>query len=165
MSHPYPGTTVATSVTPKLQSLLLADKIYEDRATGKKVVAGIFHKLFFQKQTLVREVVEGGEKRVLIPGGMQSGSPSCYISLTDVSGRVKFELRYVSLKDETVLLKTGFLVESEDRLGTVEIILPLPTLPTLYAGVFALELLADDEPLGSLRVIVEEIQPPPTTES
>jgi hypothetical protein len=90
----------------------------------------------------------------VIPGGMKAGSPSAYISMTEVIGEMPFVLRYVDLQDNNVLMKCDFKVACKDPLETVEIAVPLPELPTPHQGVYALELLCGDELMGSMRVTV-----------
>jgi hypothetical protein len=144
-------------VKPILQALLLADKIYQD-VTGKKVIAGTFDRLFFTRHIAMQERVVDGEVKKLVVGGMQAGSPSAYISLTEVRGTVHCMLRYVNLEDDKSLLQCEFDIQSDDPIKTVELIIPLPTLPIEKAGVHALELLCDGEPIGSHRIQVEEIE-------
>lgn len=143
---------------PILQALLLADRVYQDQFTGKKIIAGTFDKLFFTKKSIVQEKEIDGEKRRIIPGGMQAGSPYAYISLTEVRGPTRCELRYVNLEDDKSILRTEFMIDCDDPLKTVELIIPLPLLPTEKAGVHALELICNDEPVGAHRITVEEIQ-------
>jgi len=144
-------------VKPVLQALLLADRIYRD-TTGKHVIAGTFNKFVFAKGGAKPKTVDiGGEEKQLVRGGVQTGSPYVYISLTDVRGTVKCVLRYVNLDQDKALLETHFAIKSTDPLNTVEVVLSMPMLPPV-AGVHALELLCDDEPIGSHRVIVEEIK-------
>lgn len=145
------------AVKPVLQALLLADRVYQD-VTGKKIIAGTFNRLLFSpKLHKPREVEVDGVKRQMIVGGMHAGSPYAFFSLTDVRGRIPCVLRYVDLEDDKVLLQAEFEVHCDDPLRTVEGVVPMPPLPATKAGVFALELLCGDEPIGSLRVIVEEI--------
>ena len=142
---------------PVLQALLLADRIYQD-TTGKHIIAGTFNKMFFVKAGAKPKTVKiNGEEKQLIPGGVQAGSPSAYISLTDVRGKVQCVLRYVNLEHDQPLFQTQFSIESPDPLRTVELVLPMPMLPHV-AGVHALELLCDDEPIGSHRIIVQEVK-------
>lgn len=61
-------------------------------------------------------------------------------------------MRYRGLSTEAILLGISFQVASEDPLDTVEAVVPVPPLPTPHAGVFALELLAEGELLGALRI-------------
>lgn len=146
---------------------MLADHAYQDAVTGKKIVCGIFNQFFFSKEELVQKIEEDGQEKLIVHGGMQSGSPYSYISLTDIQGKVEFQLRFVDLREDTVLMHTGFGVDCKDRLATVEVIIPLPRLPIPHAGVFALELLADNEPIGSLRIQAHEIpkEEPPSKET
>jgi hypothetical protein len=146
------------AVKPVLQAILLADHIYEDRTTGKKIIAGTFNRLFFKRQVIRSEVGSGGEKRLHIPGGMQAGSPYAYVSLTEVRGAIHCVLRYVDLEDDRSLLRCEFEVQNDDPLKSVEIIVPMPPLPTGKAGIHALELLCDGEPIGALRIQVEELK-------
>ncbi len=136
---------------PILQAILLADHVYRDAITGKHIVAGVFHNLLFVKAEHVQE------RQQHVVGGMQAGSPYAYISLTGVRGNPCFSLRYVSLAEDHVLFHTDISVKCDDPLETVELIAPLPPLPTQKAGIFALELLWEDEPLGSFRVRVREL--------
>lgn len=146
---------------PKLQALLLADRIYQDKLTGKFIVAGIFNRLFFSRVALKKEATsEEGEKFVKVPGGLNSGSPYCYISIIDLQGEATFQLRYVDLGDETVLFYTNLTVRSTDRLTTVEVAVPLPNLPHPHEGVYSLELVHDNDPLGCFRVNVIEMSTP-----
>lgn len=89
---------------------------------------------------------------------LRAGSPHAYISLTELRGQRRLELRFVDLKENTVLFSVGFDVTSRDPLETVQITIPLPTLPIAHAGVFVLELLCDGELLGSHRVIAKPQQ-------
>ena len=140
---------------PILQALLLADSVYKD-VTGKHIIAGTFNKMVFEKGGAKPVTVEiNGEEKSLIPGGRQAGSPYAYISLTEIRGKIRCVLRYVNLKQNMVFFQTHFAIECPDPLQTVEAVLPMPMLP-LVAGVHALELLCDDEPIGSHRIIVEE---------
>jgi hypothetical protein len=138
--------------------MLLADRVYEDKSTGKKIVAGIFNRLLTVNQVnLPKGRDEEGNEVVAVPGGMHAGSPFVYFSLTDFQGQAPFVLRYVDLSDAKVLLHATFDISCQDPLATVEVVAPLPPLPTPHPGVYALELLCREEPVGSLRVVVEQI--------
>jgi hypothetical protein len=144
-------------VKPILQALLLADRVYEDKATNKKIVAGIFHQITFVSQGEVQKAIES-QGTVPVPhAGFQSGSPFGYVSLTEIHGEQLFTLRYVDLDDNTVLFKLDFKINSKDPLQIIDLGIPLPPLPATKSGVFALELLLQDgHPLGSCRIIVKE---------
>ncbi|MGO8690295.1 MAG: hypothetical protein ACLQLG_11730 [Thermoguttaceae bacterium] len=153
---------------PVLQALVLADHVYQDKFTGKMVIAGTFNRVVF-----VRRKVEPGApppaappalpdgSRVLQPHEVsRAGSPFAYVSLTEVHGTIPLELRYVDLSDNVVLLRSEFSVRSDSPLETVEVMVQLPPLPTMHPGVFALELLSGTELLGSHRVTAVAVEPP-----
>ncbi len=73
-----------------------------------------------------------------------------------MNGEVPLILRYVSLTGDRVLFEVEMQVKSDDPLKTVEIVMPLPLLPNI-AGIHVLELLWDDEMLGSHRIDVREV--------
>ncbi len=185
---------------PVLQALVLADHIYQDKFTGKMVIAGTFNRVVFVR----RKAEHGapppaellppldGPQRLQSPGELpppadgprrrqpsdepppppdlprrlqphevsRAGSPFAYVSLTEVHGTIPLELRYVDLDDNVVVLRTEFSVRSDSPLNTVEVMVQLPPLPTLHPGVFALELLSGNEPLGSHRVTAVGVDPP-----
>jgi hypothetical protein len=143
-------------VKPVLQALLLADRVYQDAQTGKKIIAGTFHRMLFTKSVQKgREIEVDGVKRMVVPGGMHPGSPYAFVSLTEIRGKVSCVLRYVDLGGDKPLLQCGFEIDCKNPLETVEVVLPMPPLPP-NPGIHALELLCDDEPIGSLRITVEE---------
>jgi hypothetical protein len=90
------------------------------------------------------------------PTGLQSGSPFAYLSLTEVRGQQTFVLQFTNLSDHSVLFRSELRVECPNPLYTVELTVPLPPIAPPQAGVYALELLHDQEILGSLRVVVED---------
>ena len=145
---------------PVLQALLVADHVYEDKATSKKVVAGIFHAMYFARREVEQQVdLKGGKVKIEIPpGGMKAGSPFSYISLTDIIGKQEFDLRYVRLRDDKTIFEAHFQIDCSDPLATVEVMLPLPPLPANQPGIYALELLWNQEPLGSYRIAVRELK-------
>jgi hypothetical protein len=146
-------------VKPVLQALLLADHVYEDKNTGKKVIAGIFNRLWFARsETAPREIEQEGVKRQIVPGAMRAGSPYAYLSLTEIRGTLPCVLRYVALEDDKPLFQCAFDIRCDDPLGTVEVVVPLPPLPTEQTGVYALELVCDNEPVGCVRVVVQELK-------
>lgn len=141
---------------PILQALLLADRVYEDKLTGKKIIAGIFHKMFYIPKEHLKDEAEKLGGIPFMPAGFQAGSPFAYISMTEIRGEQPFSVRYVDLSNDNVLLQLEFKASVQDPLEIVDFILPLPPLPANKPGVFALELLWRDEPLGSCRLKVEE---------
>jgi hypothetical protein len=90
------------------------------------------------------------------PTGLQSGSPFAYLSLTEVRGPNSFVLQLVNLAEDTQLFRSDLRVDCPDPLLTVEMTVPLPPIAPTNAGIYALELLHNNEILGSLRIIVED---------
>jgi len=126
---------------PRLQALILADHVYSDAQTGKKVVAGTFNRLWagsFPTQF--------------------SRNTFAYISITDIRNRVSLELRYVDNKDLSVLLRAEPLeVEGTDPLATLEFAMAIPPFPMPHPGSYSFELHANGEKLGSVRVLVAQL--------
>ncbi len=145
-------------IIPTLQALILAEHVYQDAATGKKIIAGTFNKVLYcsQAKEYPTQVTADGETVAVVPGGTSGGTPWLFVSLTDVVGEVELGVRYVDLKHMSVLMQTTFKVSSQDRLQTQEVILPMPYLPTPHTGTYALELLYDQSPLGTLRVLATD---------
>lgn len=152
---------------PLLQALLLADHVYKDAFSGKMVIAGTFNRVILLKDQEA-ETGEGdpqssdelarqaeGLRKLRAHEVMRAGSPFAYISLTDVRGKVPLELRYVDLTDNRVILTVRFDVSSDTPLATIEQVIQMPPFLAPHEGVFALELLHDNEPLGSHRVTVD----------
>jgi hypothetical protein len=147
-------TNAGIQLKPTIQAMLIADHVYQDRNTGKYVVAGIFNQLVFQR----REDAEHEHGSGVILGGMNAGSPFLYLSMAELLGFYRFELRFVKLDTDQILFQMEFGIESKDPLEVSQLSFGLPPLPSVDAGVFALELLWNQEPLGSVRIIVKELK-------
>lgn len=127
---------------PVLQALVLADHVYTDMHSGKKVIAGTFNRLWTRKfpSDLGRTVY-------------------AFICLTDVQGPVNLQLRYVDLETNQVLLENRPVeVKSENRLASTEVIVQVPPFPMPHAGFYAFELYAGNDLLGALRLEVSKIE-------
>jgi hypothetical protein len=150
-------------IKPTLQALVLADHVYVDKYSGKFVIAGTYNQL----NVFPKPVADATQPLEVGPEGRQLqmheifrlGNTFAYVSLTNVRGENSLELRYVNLSDDSVLFKMEFKVAGDDPLKTLEMAMQVPPLPGAV-GDYAMELLAQDEILGSHRVRVVEIQPP-----
>lgn len=143
-------------VKPVLQALILADRIYQDKDTGKKIIAGTFNQIL-----LTRNQPPPGPNQTPRPpqaafAQTHPGSPYAYISVTEIHGRAPLSLRLVDLSDSRVLMQANMDVEHSDPLATVEIVIPLPVLQIPHPGVFAFELLCGEDPMGSIRLVARE---------
>lgn len=183
--------------SPILQSLLLADHVYRDQATGKHIICGVFSTIFFTPNAPPGSAPNtpspspgmpgvsglgqqsgnggahpgaggpgaGGPGAAIPPGDqprpqpiqnlVQAGSPYVYFSVTELTGRRIFEVRYVDLHDNRSLFQAEVPIECDDPLKTIEISLPLPRLPlvALEERCYALEVLCEGLLLGSHRVL------------
>ncbi|MBS0202334.1 MAG: hypothetical protein JSS49_05485 [Planctomycetes bacterium] len=166
---------------PVLQALLVADHIYQDQTTGKFVICGIFGTIFFvpneypqpEPPTVPPAVAPGagaapltGEVRGSGPDAtdpnsrqpslnqyIRAGSPYAYVSLTEIRGQKSFQMRYVDLKENHTIFAFEFKVDCRNPLETVQLTMPLPSLPVAPDGAFALELVCEGEILGSHRIL------------
>lgn len=145
---------------PVLQALVIAEHVYQD-VTGKKIIAGTFNRINFSRKPLTRQIERpDGSQAVLLPGGMQSGSPYAYINLTDVGENTKLLFRFVNLTTNAMIFANEMTVHSKDRLQNVEMVLPLPTLPIQEEGAYAFEVVCEGEILGTYRIAAAELKPP-----
>jgi hypothetical protein len=145
-------------VKPVLQALVVAEKVYED-VTGKKIIAGTFTSVGFMRSPPIREIeLPDGSKQTQIAGGMHGGSPCAYVSLTDICTETKIRLQFVNLTKNMVMFGTELTIKCPDRLRTVEIAAPLPDLPINEEGVYALEVVCEEEILGSYRITAKEVR-------
>ena len=143
---------------PVLQALVLADHVYTD-ISGKKIICGTFSRvLFVTKEDLAKEVdLPSGEKQQVVRGGMHSGSPYAFISITDVVDDTELTLQFVNLTKNHVLFGQTLRIQCKNRLETIEIIAPLPPLPIEEAGVYAFEVVCEGDILGSHRITGEQL--------
>lgn len=143
---------------PVLQAMVLADHVYQDRFTGKYVIAGTFANVSFgnvvaQATTPPAESRDAGEQWLAVRGPMGvAGSPYLYFALTEVHGEVPLVVKFVDLSDSSLLFEGQFAVASLDPVAVAEYALPMPPLPIAKSGAFSLDLLWEGEILGSWRV-------------
>jgi hypothetical protein len=126
----------------RLNALLLADQIYQDRESGKYVVAGIFH-------------------QINVPGFPTTleRSVGLFVSLTGVSNDANVELTFVDPADGTVLMRNRSLrVTWDDAETPVEFALEIPPLPLPHPGRYRLQLAVDGTELGASLLSVLELQ-------
>jgi hypothetical protein len=150
---------------PILQAILVADHVYQDRASGKMIVVGIFSTLHIFKHADPNAQIpsdstnfkETGERKLQPHEISRVGSPYCYVNLTSVRGTLPLELRYVDLSDNSILMRLQISVTSSDPLKNNEFAVILPPLPILHPGCYTMELLFNNELLGSHRITAQEI--------
>ncbi|MGH7174241.1 MAG: DUF6941 family protein [Gemmataceae bacterium] len=130
------------AIKPIIQALLLADNVYTDAETGKRVIAGVFDSIILPE----------------IPG--QFPHVSCvYVSLTAVRGDIDVMLRYVDLDADEVLMEHGpTKLSSDDPVASLDFSAPMSPLPVPHEGVFALEVHVSDELIGMLRITAAQTE-------
>jgi hypothetical protein len=129
-----------TLTVPVLQSILLADHIYIDASTNKKVIAGTFNRI----------------RALHVPGHFPR-TTWAYLCLTDVTVPVELALRYVDLRTNQVLMGLGGInAQAKSPLDNVECVVEVPPLPLPHRGVFAFEAHCCGQLLGAVRIVVEE---------
>ena len=131
-----------TGRKPLLQALVLADYVYSDKTTGKKIICGTFNRIW------------GSDFPT------QFGrSTFAYFSLTEIQGEVEISLRWVDLATSQVLMHTKQLkIKSSSPLATVELAAEIPGFPMPHPGDFAFEVHWQGQMLGSHRVAVAKRQ-------
>jgi len=145
-------------VKPVLQALVVADHVYRDGGTGKHIIAGTFNSFKFSRKPTAKQLeTPDGTKKTIVAGGMDSGSPYAYVCLTDVFQGTKFQLQFVNLNKNEVLFGTEAVIQNVNRLSAIEIAFPLPRLQINEAGVYALEVVWENEILGSWRITAEDM--------
>jgi len=150
---------------PILQALVLADKVYTD-VSGKKIIAGTFNGYTITKAVVPKQQsTPDGKQSITMVGGSDPGCPSLYVSLTDVVDGTEIDLKFHNVsRDEQLFERSKIRINCNDRLSTVEIVLPLPALHRIAnaVGVYSLDLYWKDDLLGSHRITVRESAPPPS---
>jgi hypothetical protein len=145
---------------PVLQALLLADHVYRDEQTRKFIIAGTFNTILSVNPAATSDpsTLDPLSEKLLSTGLQfhQVGSPWVYVCLVDVKGTIELVLRYISLSDEKVYFSATTKITSEDPIQACEFATHMPRLPR-ETGVYALEVLHNEELLGSLRVSVKAV--------
>lgn len=127
---------------PVLQALVLADHVYVDQFTGKKVLAGTFNHIWATE----------------FPTKLSQQSWA-YVCLTEVKGQVPIVLRFSDLSSNEVLMETNEAeVRADNPLSSVEMIVQVPPFPMPHEGAFAFELYSRHALLGSLRIQVSRLK-------
>lgn len=141
-------------VKPVLQAMVLADHVYQDRLTGKHIIAGTFTKIIFRKPR-DGKITDGKVAGETVPvwQASQMGSSLLYLAFTSVHNTPELHLRFVDLSDASVLLELKFNLQAEDPVAVVELSIPMPRLPIeRKKACYSLDLLWQNEQLGAWRI-------------
>jgi hypothetical protein len=150
---------------PTLQAMVLAERVYVDRATNKYLIVGTFGVLAYKRGEPRPTAESSGEPGSELVGPVrvvsrdevaQAGTPCLYLALRGIRGPTVLRLRYQRLDDETVLFEGKIDVECQDPVSLVELSVDLPSL-LAPSGPYSLDLLCDGRLLGQWRLnVVEE---------
>ncbi len=122
---------------PVLQALILADRIYTEDS-GKRLIIGTFSRIWCKSFPM-----------------RLAASTWAYVLLTDVYQEVDLQLRFVRLRDNSVLLQSHPMrIPAKDPLTPLDIVVEVPPLPLPEAGAYAFECWAGNHLIGSSRLRV-----------
>lgn len=125
---------------PILQAFVLADHIYTDAATGKRIVAGTFGQIYV----------------TTFPA--KHPSSCALVMLTEFNGTAPLQLRFVRLRDNRVLMQSGKIqVECDDPLAVVDLAIAIPAIPLPEAGRYCFECHVDDMLIGAVRLTATQL--------
>ena len=119
-----------------LQSFILADYIYVDAMTGKKIIAGTF-------------------TRLLAPEFPTEFSriTFAYLCLSGLRGKHKLKIRFIDLSDDSVLMESSNLeFENSDPLQSCEHIIEVHPFPMPHPGWFEFVAFCDENHIGRIRM-------------
>jgi hypothetical protein len=145
---------------PVLQALVLAERVYEDKDSRKKIIVGTFNLIMTGRSDPGSAPVGVPGIVAAPPGGYDPGNPSAYVSLTDVVSGTKLHLEYVNLRTSQVLFQANIEISKAERLDTVELIIPLPRMTMLSPepGTYSLDVVWEGQTLGSHRLVVKKLE-------
>src|SRR5690606_21642386 len=129
----------------QVQALVIADRVYVDESTQKKVIAGTFDTMWSPAFPAVFGQVS-----------------YAYVCLVDCWGPTEIELRYVDRSDEDQksLLDAKVTVNLQNKNQSVEMIVQLPPLPMPHEGEYAFELVFEGSAIGSKRMYARQTASP-----
>lgn len=132
--------TEPTASVPTVVAMLLCDQIITEVGTSKKTLVGVFDRCFLP------------EFPFKLPGFW------VYARLTDAEGDYTFKLRFIYLDEEQLLAEiTTIKVHAPDRLGFLDLTLPLPPLfPVPKPGRYEFQLYAEEVYIGRTTIQAEE---------
>jgi len=127
---------------PTVKAMVVADEIYTDATTGKRIICGTFSQI----------------RAIQIPGVFGKAS-YVFILLSDGLGEGTLRLRFVHLASNMMLLQSPPLaLEFKDPLAVHDIVMQIPPFPLTEEGFYGLECWIDDNLIGSVRLDVSRMQ-------
>jgi hypothetical protein len=119
-----------SNVVPVLVAALVCDVAVADPSTGKKNLIGIFDRVHVGKFSTQRPMY-------------------LYLKVTDADGDYELEVRYVQISSGRILAKAEGKLHSENRLASIDMIVPFPPLPIPEEGRYEFQIWANSMFLGA----------------
>ena len=141
--------------------MVLADHVYQDRVSGKFIIAGTFSQITFGSREPSTNPEAAGKPQMASGPITVAGSPYLYLALVEVYGQVSLALKFVDLSDASILFEGQLGLTSLDPLAVAEYIVAVPPLPATKVGSYSLDLLHEGEILGSWRILVKQAEDRP----
>ena len=123
-----------SQVVPYMMAALVCDTVATDPNTGKKSLLGIFDRI---------HAVEFPTRRAV----------TLYFRIGDAEGRYRMSVKFVSLKDGTVIYDTDAEITIPDRLVTNELEVLISPLEIPEPGKYELQLWANSAYVGATSVV------------
>ncbi len=146
---------------PILQAMVLAEHIYQDGTTGKFVIAGTFASVAFQRPPATPPPAAGQQQTMPLSRVEQMGSPYLYLAMSEIYGEIPIAIRFRHSEDTANVFEINLQIGSKNPAFIAEYKVPLPPLPVSKEGAYSLDLLYQNEVLGSWRVNVVDATPKP----
>ena len=134
---------------PKINAMLICDKVITEVGTNKKSLIGIFENVNAYKFPCIHHFM------------------SIYVKLTDARGLYRFSLELVDLEDGSVIGKGEMPkeIEIDSPLATRDLVFNLAALKFKHKGKYEFRIYANNEICGQKTFLVNQIAKPKKEES
>jgi len=152
-------------VKPVVLAMVVADQVYQDKRSGKSVIAGTFTKILFSEtepdggtrdsQPDSSDAEDSAREDRGRPAVFMVGSPHIYLALTGVRKDLDLKIRLVDLSDARVMMDGNIPIRlaEHDPVAIREFAIPLPRLPIPKGnGQYSVDILDNGEQLASWRI-------------
>ena len=117
---------MAEAPIPNVVAMLICDQVISEQGTNKKSLIGVFENFNWPTYP------------ALLP------RLGIYARLADAVGQYEFKLRFVALKDESLLAEIGLRADIKDASGYSELVLNIGNIPIPAPGKYELQLYLGD---------------------
>jgi hypothetical protein len=125
---------------PLAIAMVICEKVITEEGTGNKTIVSTFNTVTARRYPTLRQRM------------------SVYAALTNASGAKKVELRLRATHNDEVVLKMGGSVQFDNPNHVIELVFNLKNLPLPQPGMYAFELVADEEYVSEIRFnAIEEL--------